>query len=71
MLKLIKNAEAKGLDVIITDGFFYLERTFNKKEWREPSELGWFFTDEEISVFEVLKTEETDDGFFFITVDKI
>ena len=71
MLELIKNAEAKGLEVIITDGCFYLGRTFNKKEWREFNELGWFFTDEEICVFEIISTEETDDGFFYITVDEI
>ncbi len=71
MLELIKKAEEKGLDVIITDGCFYLERTFNKKEWREPNELGWFFTDEEVCAFEILGTEETEDKFFYITVDEI
>ena len=71
MLELIKKAEEKGLDVIITDGFSYLERSFNKKEWYEPNEFGWFFTDEEVYAFEVLKTEETEDQLFYITVDKI
>ena len=72
MLELIKKAEEKGLDVIITDGCFYLERSLcSTDKWHEASEYGWVYTTEELTKFEVIETEETKDGFFFITVDCI
>ena len=72
MLDLIKKTEDKGFDVIITDGFLYLERVFGSKtQWQAAGELGWFYSNEDVSKFEVIKTEETSDKFFYITVEEI
>ena len=72
MLDLIKKAEDKGFDVIITDGDLYLERVFGSKtQWQATGELGWFYSNEDVSKFEVIKTEETSDKFFYITVEEI
>ena len=72
MLDLIKKAEDKGFDVIIADGYLYLERVFGSKtQWQTVGELGWFYSNEDVSKFEIIKTEETSDKFFYITVKKI
>ena len=72
MLDLIKKAEDKGFDVIIADGYLYLERVFGSKtQWQAAGEFGWFYSNEDVSKFEVIKTEETPDKFFYITVQKI
>ena len=69
MLELIKKAEEKGLDVIITDGCFYLTRSLcSADKWHEASEYGWTYTTEELTQFEILGTEETEDKFFYIKV---
>ena len=74
ILELIEKAEAEGRTVIITDdeGYIGLERVKgNENQWYVVGEIGWVFTTEQIAKFNVLDTDDTDKGLFFIHTDAV
>ena len=54
--KIIKEAEAKGNEVIISDGWSTMERVGDY--WSVCSEMGWFYSEEEIDKRVVIRVEE-------------
>lgn len=74
ILELIEKAEAEGRTVIITDedGYIGLERVkFSEDKWYVEGEIGWIFTTEQIAKFNVIDTDDTDKGLFFIRTDAV
>lgn len=54
--KIIKEAEAKGNEVIISDGWSTMERIGDY--WSVCGEMGWFYSEEEIDKQVVIRVEE-------------
>ena len=54
--KIINEAEAKGNEVIINDGWCIMERL--GEYWSVCGEMGWFYTEEEIDKQTVIKVSE-------------
>lgn len=68
---IINEATAKGYDISIYDGFYYIERNFSGKGWHVVDEFGWFNTEEEIDEMKVIEyTYDDRDEMVFITVEK-
>lgn len=71
MVEAINEARVKGNDIMITDGYWYLEEVCMGNEWFVCGELDWFVSNEEVEQMEVVKVEHDADGITVITVTEI